>query len=304
MNPDGILATGSGRRYAVLRHAALHSSAFALAFAEVPADRVSRIAAFLRGKGMACSVYAAAPYLLGLYRAGFGADATAMIADRRTTHSWAYMLAQNAGGTMEAWDVARKPNTTYSHPWSASPVFLLAEGLMGVRPLEPGYRRFTVALQPGRVRSARLTLPTPAGNIEVAYRCVEYRMEIDVTVPSRTRAVVAVPQWDVVSLPGGAGSGAFPEGYGDAAARGKDSPRALTVAVDGRPARCEPWADPDGPSAETGPEPCPWPSSRRRVRRRAPKRVRRALMLDNGVLEYRRTTDAYEVGYGWSLWMM
>lgn len=288
MNPDGILATGSGRRYAVLRHAALHSSAFALAFAEVPADRVDRVAAFLRGKGMACSVYAAAPYLLGLYRAGFGADATAMIADRRTTHSWAYMLAQNAGGTMEAWDVARKPNTTYSHPWSASPVFLLAEGLMGVRPLEPGYRRFTVALQPGRVRSARLTLPTPAGNIEVSYRIVSgrdadgardivgrsdraeehgpgrgtgenehligdgagvaYRMELDVTVPSRTRAVVAVPQWDVVSLPGGAGSGAFPEGYGDAAARGKDSPRALTVTVDGRPARCEPWADPDGPS--------------------------------------------------------
>ena len=252
MNPDGILATGSGRRYAVLRHAALHSSAFALAFAEVPADRVDRVAAFLRGKGMACSVYAAAPYLLGLYRAGFGADATAMIADRRTTHSWAYMLAQNAGGTMEAWDVARKPNTTYSHPWSASPVFLLAEGLMGVRPLEPGYRRFTVALQPGRVWSARLTLPTPAGDIEVAYRCVEYRMEIDVTVPSRTRADVAVPQWDaIVPLPGGDGAGSFPEGRADAAARGKDSPRALTVTVDGRPARCEPWADPDGPSGRS-----------------------------------------------------
>lgn len=293
MNPDGILATGSGRRYAVLRHAALHSSAFALAFAEVPADRVSRIAAFLRGKGMACSVYAAAPYLLGLYRAGFGADATAMIADRRTTHSWAYMLAQNAGGTMEAWDVARKPNTTYSHPWSASPVFLLAEGLMGVRPLEPGYRRFMVAPQPGRVRSAQLTLPTPAGNIEVSYRIVSgrdadgacdivgrsdrteeheagrragengrligdgagiaYRMELDVTVPSRTRAVVAVPQWDAaVPLPGRPESGSFPEGRGDAMAQGMDSPHALTVTVDGRPARCEPWAGPDGPSRRSG----------------------------------------------------
>lgn len=293
MNPDGILATGSGRRYAVLRHAALHSSAFALAFAEVPADRVGRVAAFLRGKGMACSVYAAAPYLLGLYRAGFGADATAMIADRRTTHSWAYMLAQNAGGTMEAWDVARKPNTTYSHPWSASPVFLLAEGLMGVRPLEPGYRRFMVAPQPGRVRSARLTLPTPAGDIEVAYRIasgraadgacdivgrtdrteeheagrragengrliddgadIAYRMELDVTVPSRTRAVVAVPQWDAaVPLPGRPESGSFPEGRGDAVAQGKDSPHALTVTVDGRPARCEPWPGPDGPSGQPG----------------------------------------------------
>lgn len=169
------LADLAGRRFEPIDHAALHSSAFALAFADVPADRAERVVSFVRSRGMACSVYTAAPYLLGLYAVGSGvpgaaAEATAMIVDRRTTHSWAYMIAQNAGGTMEAWDVARKPNTTYSHPWAASPVFLLAEGLMGVRPLEPGYRRFAVAPQPGSVRAASVTVPTPAGDIRVAYR--------------------------------------------------------------------------------------------------------------------------------------
>ncbi|TPF85550.1 hypothetical protein BW13_10200 [Bifidobacterium sp. UTCIF-37] len=239
-------------------HASLHASAFALAFAEVPQSRVDRVAAFLRGRGMACSVYSAAAYLLGLYRNGFGADATAMITDPRTTHSWAYMLVQDAGGAMEAWDIARKPNTTYSHPWGASPAFLLSEGLMGVRPLEPGYRRFEVAPQPwaGKrvggvgvvgdaaagmgavdcIREASVVVPTPAGDISVSYRvlagessassacldgesaarandqsgaqrhdglrvpeevvhCVSPApvLELDLTVPSRTRADVVLP---------------------------------------------------------------------------------------------------------------
>ncbi|KAA8815413.1 hypothetical protein EMB92_09510 [Bifidobacterium callitrichos] len=241
-----------------IEHASLHASAFALTFAEVPQSRVDRVAAFLRGRGMACSVYAAAAYLLGLYRNGFGADATVMIADPRTTHSWAYMLVQNAGGVMEAWDIARKPNTTYSHPWGASPAFLLSEGLMGVRPLEPGYRRFEVAPQPwvGKrvggvdvggdadagmgatdvIREASVVVPTPAGDISVSYRvlagessassacldgesaahandqsgaqghdglrvpeevvhCVSPApvLELDLTVPSRTRADVILP---------------------------------------------------------------------------------------------------------------
>lgn len=211
------------RRFVPIDHAALHSSAFALAFADVPADRAARVVSFARSRGMACSVYTAAPYLLGLYATGVsgaGDAATAMITDRRTTHSWAYMIAQNAGGTMEAWDVARKPNTTYSHPWAASPAFLLVEGLMGVRPLEPGYRRFVVAPQPGSVRAASVTVPTPAGDIRMAYRQVAggvgtsknacvcgdggersgndalqsgYVIELDITVPSRTSADVILP---------------------------------------------------------------------------------------------------------------
>ncbi|WP_163229464.1 alpha-L-rhamnosidase C-terminal domain-containing protein [Bifidobacterium aerophilum] len=194
---DAAGFVAGGRRFVPIDHASLHASAFALAFADVPADRVRRVVAFLRSRGMACSVYTAAPYLLGLYGTGAAdaaADATAMIVDRRTTHSWAYMIAQNAGGTMEAWDVARKPNTTYSHPWAASPAFLLTEGLMGVRPLAPGYRRFEVAPQPGGVREAGAVVPTPAGDIHVAYQVREDgAIELDLTVPSRTRADVTLP---------------------------------------------------------------------------------------------------------------
>ncbi|KFI50316.1 family 78 glycoside hydrolase catalytic domain [Bifidobacterium biavatii] len=188
--------TAGDRTFTPIDHAAMHSSAFALAFVHVPADRVPRVGEFLRGKGMACSVYTAVPYLTGLYRAGLGADAAKLYADRRTTHSWLYMIAQGAGGTMEAWALANKPNTTYSHPWAASPVFLIAEGLMGVRPIEPGYRRFAVVPQLGDMRTATLTLPTPAGDIALAYSPTDGERDgitIDLTVPARTQADVVLP---------------------------------------------------------------------------------------------------------------
>ncbi|MCH9274853.1 glycoside hydrolase family 78 protein [Bifidobacterium amazonense] len=184
------------RTFTPIDHASLHASAFALAFAHVPADRVPRIGETLRAKGMACSVYTAVPYLMGLYRAGLGADAAKLYADRRTTHSWLYMIAQGAGGTMEAWALANKPNTTYSHPWAASPTFLIAEGLMGVRPIEPGYRRFAVVPQLGAMRMATLTLPTPAGDIAVDYSPTDGERDgitIDLTVPARTQADVVLP---------------------------------------------------------------------------------------------------------------
>ena len=71
---------------------------------------------------------------------------------------------------MEAWDPSIKSNTTYSHPWGASPVWLISSGLMGLRPLKPGYREFVAALQPGGLGRAELTIPVPTGDIHLSYK--------------------------------------------------------------------------------------------------------------------------------------
>ena len=164
---DGLDHGPSGRP---LAHHSLHASAFALAFAEPPRGRIERVGDFLRGRGMACSVYVAAVYLDGLYRSGLGADATALISATTGLRTWNHMLDQGSGGTMEAWDPCLKPNTTYSHPWAASPVYLLPSGLMGIRPLEPGYRSLACIPQPGDLEQASVVLPLPRGDLSVGYR--------------------------------------------------------------------------------------------------------------------------------------
>ncbi|WEV72619.1 family 78 glycoside hydrolase catalytic domain [Bifidobacterium sp. ESL0790] len=152
-----------------ITHHSLHASAFALAFADVPDDRISSVADYLRSRGMACSVYVAAVYLEGLYRNGFGADADALIAAPAGLRTWGNMVRWQGGGTMEAWDPSLKPNLTYSHPWAASPAYLLPEGMLGIRPLEPGYSQFMVMPQLGDVREAEVKVPVRTGVIGV--RC-------------------------------------------------------------------------------------------------------------------------------------
>ena len=161
---DGLDTGAQGSK---LSHCSLHASAFALAFADVPSERIECVTDYLRNRGMACSVYTAAVYLDGLYRTGHGDDANRLIASHEPLRSWMNMIATGAGATMEAWSLSLKPNTTYSHPWAASPVFLLEQGMLGVRPVKPGYREFEVHPQLGDVSRAETTIPTPAGSIHV-----------------------------------------------------------------------------------------------------------------------------------------
>ncbi len=193
---DGLMirpgSTSPDSRFVRVTHCSLHASAFALGCGLVPPDRVQPVLAFLRSRGMACSVYAAQTYLDGLFRAGDGPDAVRLL----TSHgmrSWMNMLDTGAGALMEAWDVRIKPNTTYSHPWACSPLQLCGQGILGVRPLEPGYRRFVVCPQLGGLRWASGVIPVRTGDIRVS---VEQKSDsivhIDVNVPPRTNAEICV----------------------------------------------------------------------------------------------------------------
>ncbi|NMM93685.1 family 78 glycoside hydrolase catalytic domain [Bifidobacterium oedipodis] len=194
-NPDQAYDEGVQAGSGPIAHASLHANAFVFAFAEVPAERAARVGDYLRSRGMACSVYVAAVYLDGLFRAGLGTDAVKLLAAKEGMRSWANMLASGGGGTMEAWDLSLKPNTTYSHPWAASPVYLLPEGVLGVRMIEAGFRRFAVIPQLGELTSARTVLPTRAGLIEVSCRVPQEgnEVELSLTVPPRTEATVVLP---------------------------------------------------------------------------------------------------------------
>lgn len=194
---DGL---GAGPDGAPIDHCSLHASAFALAFADVPYERIPAVGRYLRSRGMACSVYAAAVYCDGLYAAGLGADANRLIGAERGMRTWAHMLDLGAGATMEAWDPTLKPNTTFSHPWAASPAYLLPAGLLGIRPVEPGWRSFAVIPQPGDVRGAEATVPGRSGCITVRWRVAPRQpassvttATLDVTVPPHCHATVAPP---------------------------------------------------------------------------------------------------------------
>lgn len=183
---DGLDADG-----APLPHAAAHAGAFAVACGVADPDRAARVAAHLAPQGMPVSIYAA-PFLLRALLLGGRADAAYDLVVASGDRSWLGMIDAGAGATMEAWNEQVKPNVSCAHPWGASPLFLVVEDLLGLRPLAPGFTEFEVAPQvPSRVGHLGASVPTTAGMIEIDISTgPDGRRALRLGVPEGTRCRV------------------------------------------------------------------------------------------------------------------
>ncbi len=175
-------------------HSSLHANMFPLAFGLVPSERAATVTAFVKGRGMACSVYGAQYLLEALYNAG-AADAALALMTARTERSWSHML-YDVGSTitLEAWDNRFKPNQDWNHAWGAAPANIIPRRLMGIEPLEAGFARMRIKPQPAGLRSAEIKLPTMRGSVAVRFDSEPgVRFKMEAALPVNTRATVYVP---------------------------------------------------------------------------------------------------------------
>ncbi|MDX3800164.1 family 78 glycoside hydrolase catalytic domain [Streptomyces sp. AK04-3B] len=185
---DGLNNDGTA-----INHYAVQASAFAGAFGLADSSQAAQVASYLGSRGMACSVYCA-PFVIQALYEGNRPDLAHTLLTSTGTRSWMNMINDGAGATMEAWDLSLKSNTTYSHPWAASPAFTIARSMFGVQPTAPGYRTFRIKPQPTSVTWANVTVPTAHGTVGAAYDTTGGgRVDVGVKVPANTSASVYLP---------------------------------------------------------------------------------------------------------------
>ncbi|NLE38892.1 MAG: alpha-L-rhamnosidase, partial [Pirellulaceae bacterium] len=138
----GVYVDGEGSE-----HASLHANMMPLAFGLVPDEHVDSVADFVVSRGMACSVYGAQYLLEALYHAQRDNVALRRMVSK-DVRSWYNMLRVGSTMTLEAWDDRFKPNQDWNHPWGAAPANIVARYVLGVRPLEPGFRKVLIRPQP------------------------------------------------------------------------------------------------------------------------------------------------------------
>jgi alpha-L-rhamnosidase len=184
---DGLDAAGEP-----IDHHAMHADVFAAAFGVAGPERLAIIGERLATEGIRTSVYVA-PFLIeALYAAGRDRDAhRQMINDG--PRSWLGMISKGAGATMEAWSEELKPNVSCAHPWAASPLFLVAERMAGIRPIEPGYRSFEIRPRLGSVGLLRQRLATVAGEIAIMINVAADHWQVELDVPAGTTARLVLP---------------------------------------------------------------------------------------------------------------
>ncbi|MGI6460598.1 MAG: family 78 glycoside hydrolase catalytic domain [Candidatus Hydrogenedentales bacterium] len=150
-------------------HSSLHANALPLAFGLAPEESVPAIVELIRQKRLSCGVYIAPFVIEACYRAGEAELAYDLITSK-DEHSWHEMLKHGATTCMEAWGPDQKWNTSWCHPWSSSPVYLITERVAGLRPAEPGWRRIAFEPKvPDSLENFELQLTIPQGALQVKY---------------------------------------------------------------------------------------------------------------------------------------
>jgi hypothetical protein len=159
----GIYIDGEGSD-----HSSLHANMFPLVFGLVPEKYTNSVIAFIKTRGMACSVYGSHYLLEALYRyneADYALDLMTATHDR----SWYNMIRSGSTITMEAWDMKYKPNSDWNHAWGAAPANIIPRFLWGITPVEPGFKGVQIRPQFSRLTSAKIMFPTIKGPVTGEY---------------------------------------------------------------------------------------------------------------------------------------
>lgn len=145
--------------------------------------------------------YNASPYmekyvLEALCRMGYYEDALARLEKR-----FGEMVASEYSTLWEGWVYTgargmkyKSGNGTYNHAWSGGGLTILSEFIAGISPIKPAFEQFRVSPNLATLNRVKSVVPTVFGNIELlAEKCGE-SLEIDLTVPNGTTAVVELPK--------------------------------------------------------------------------------------------------------------
>lgn len=80
-----------------------------------------------------------------------------------------------------------------SHGWIATPLIQMSERILGVTPGSPAYKTISIRPTLCDLHWAKGSVPTPHGAVTVSWRRTGNDLTLNVTVPSGTRAEIAIP---------------------------------------------------------------------------------------------------------------
>ena len=176
-------------------HQSLHANMFALAFQLVPAEHLSTVCNHIQSRGMACSVYGAQFLMDALFEAGVDEYAMSLL-NATGKRSWYNMIRLGSSVCLEAWDPVFKPNLDWNHAWGAAPANLIPRYVMGLEPLEGGFRKLRIKPHPGTLEFASAIIPTIQGDVRITYDNSQCnRFEIHVVTPPNTTTEIWLPRY-------------------------------------------------------------------------------------------------------------
>ncbi len=176
-------------------HVSLHANMFPLTFGLAPEKYIEKISNFIQSRGMACSVYGSQFLMDAIYDShnpAYGLELLTSTGER----SWYNMIRAGSTISMEAWDNKYKPNQDWNHAWGAVPANIIPRKLIGIEPLEPGFRKIRIKPQPASLEHAEIKFPTIRGDVWVKFlNKPQQSFSMNIIIPANAIADVYLPFW-------------------------------------------------------------------------------------------------------------
>ncbi len=168
-------------------HGSVHANMLPLAFGIVPDEYKQKVAAYIKTRGMGCSVYGAQFLMEAVYNGG---DEDYALGLMTATHdrSWYNMIKVGSTIAMEAWDMRYKPNSDWNHAWGAAPANIIPRYLWGIQPATPGFATVRIFPQMSTLQNSSITVPTIRGIITGDFRRIDSKTEeYNLTIPANMK---------------------------------------------------------------------------------------------------------------------
>ncbi|MDQ1913749.1 family 78 glycoside hydrolase catalytic domain [Paenibacillus sp. GD4] len=150
-------------------HCSLHANIFPLLFDMASAESVESIVSLIARKKLGCGVYMSYFLLKALAVHG----KTELIYELilcEDERSWVNMVREGATSCFEAWGKDQKWNTSLCHGWASSPIPVLIEDIIGLKPTKPGWSEIQFAPRiPQGMKDFQLGFQTLSGSIRIDY---------------------------------------------------------------------------------------------------------------------------------------
>lgn len=150
-----------------------------------------------RGKILTASPFFYAYVLEALAESNYRAEVVDLIRTK-----WGEMIDKGATTFWELWDAS---TASKCHAWSASPVYHLSQQVLGVMPVDVGWKQVRIAPLPAGLEYARGTVPSPLGTIRVEWeKAGEDQLAVRVDLPPGMEAEFVSPLGEIRTLEAGA----------------------------------------------------------------------------------------------------
>lgn len=154
----------------ISNHTSLHSNMLPLFFGLVPNGALNSIVDLIKDKRLNCGVYNTYFLLKGLAAAGEYELVYDLITSQ-DERSWANMLREGATTCFEVWGKDQKWNTSLCHAWASSPIPVIIEDILGLKPGKSGWEEVEFNPHiPESLKEVYLEIHTVRGPIVVSYK--------------------------------------------------------------------------------------------------------------------------------------